>query len=140
MNPSEIASTVITFLSPYLLKSGEEIAKKAGEAVWKKVEEIHQAIKTRFNEEKDGYPREVLKNFEKNPDKRKEALKEVLAEIIEKDKDFEGTLSKLLEEAKGHAILAGPEFVTNVFGGEVGEIFNINYLKELTINKGPKKK
>jgi hypothetical protein len=140
MNPPEIASAVIAFLSPYLIKTGEEVAAKAGEAVWKKVEEIHKAIKVRFAREKDDYSRNILRGFEEKPEKRKEALREVLTEIIQKDQAFAARLSKLLEEAKGKAILAGPEFVTNVFGGEIGEIINIGSLNELIVNKGSRKK
>jgi len=140
MSPSEIASAVIAFLSPYLIKTGEEVATKAGEAVWKKVEALYKAIKARFAQEKDDYPGKILADFAEKPEKRKEALREVLTEIIAKDQAFAVNLSKLLEEAKDKAIVAGPKFVTNLFGGEVGEIINIGSLQELTINKGSRKK
>ena len=78
MDPTEIAMAAITILSPYLSKAGEEIAKNAAQAAWKKAADIYQAIKTRFEKEEDDYPSQTLLRFEANPEKRKGTMQDVL--------------------------------------------------------------
>jgi hypothetical protein len=132
MDINAIATAVIALLSPYLAKAGEEAAKQVGNAAWKKMAEIHQIIKTRFKKEKDDFPAKTLEQFEKDPKKRKGAMQDVLVEILEKDPELAKSLLNLLEETKK----ADPRFITQIFGGEVGEIFNIDTLKgELKIDK-----
>ena len=134
MDPITIASSAIALLTPYLAKAGEEISKKAVGAAWEKITEIHQAIKDRLAQEKDSYPKETLKRYEKEPQKRKQAMQETLAEILEKDPSFAKKLVKLLKDADKAG--AGTVFNTNIFGGEVGEIINIETVQQgLTINK-----
>jgi hypothetical protein len=131
-----IAAAVITLLSPYLAKAGEEAAKQIGNAAWKKMAEIHQIIKTRFKKEKDDFPAKTLEQFEKDPKKRKGAMQEVLVKILEKDPELATSLLNLLKETEK----ADPEFITQVLGGEVGEIFNINKLEGgIKIDKRPGK-
>jgi len=134
MDPITIASSAIALLTPYLAKAGEEVSKKAVSAAWEKVTEIHKAIKDRLAQEKDKYPKETLKRYEKEPAKRKQAMQETLAEILEKDPAFAKKLVIMLKDADKAG--AGTVFNTNVFGGEVGEIINIETLQQgLTINK-----
>ncbi len=137
MDPVTIAASAVAILTPYLAKAGEEVSKKAVGAAWEKVSEIYQAVKGRLSQEKDEYPKEVLKRFEKEPEKRKQAMQETLADVLEKDPDFSGKLLKMLKDADKAG--AGTTFNTNIFGGEVGEIINIGSVQQgLTINK-PKK-
>ncbi len=135
MDVAIIAQTAIAILAPYLAKAGEEVAKKSGEAAWKKAEAIYQAIKTRFQKEKDGYSLQTLKRFEENPEKRKAAIQEVLEEILDKDSGFAQSLFTLLKEADeagGRTV-----FNVNISGGKVGEVINVDTLKgELSISKG----
>jgi hypothetical protein len=128
MDVAMIAQTAITILAPYLAKAGEEVAKKSREAAGKKAEAIYQAIKTRFQKEKDDYPLQTLERFEENPEKRKATIQEVLEEILDKDPDFAQllfTLLKKADEASGGAV-----FNVNIFGGEVGQVINVDELKE----------
>ena len=134
MDPITIASSAIALLTPYLAKAGEEVSKKAVGAAWEKVTEIHKTIKERLAQEKDKYPKETLKRFEKEPNKRKHAMQETLAEILEKDQAFAKKLVIMLKDADKAG--AGTVFNTNVFGGEVGEIINVDTIQQgLTINK-----
>jgi hypothetical protein len=136
MDISAISAAVVALLSPYLAKAGEEVAKQASTAAWKKLAEIHQMIKARFKKEKDDFPAKTLEQFEKNPEKRKGALQDVLVEILEKDPDLATSLLNLLKETEK----ADPGFITQVFGGEVGEIFNISKVEGgIKIDKRPKK-
>jgi len=134
MDPITIASSAIALLTPYLAKAGEEVSKKAVGAAWEKVTEIHKAIRDRLAQEKDKYPKETLKRYEKEPAKRNQAMQETLAEILEKDPAFAKKLVIMLKDADKAG--AGTVFNTNVFGGEVGEIINIETVQQgLTINK-----
>ncbi len=134
MDPVTIASATIALLTPYLVKAGDEVAKKAAGAAWEKVTEIYKALKERLAREKDKYPKETFKRFEKEPEKRKQAMQETLAEILEKDSDFAKKLMEMVKNA--NKLGAGTVFNTNVFGGKVGEIINIeNVHQGLTINK-----
>jgi histone deacetylase complex regulatory component SIN3 len=138
MNIETIATATITLLSPYLAKMGEEAAKKAGDAAWKKAAEIHATIKARFKKEKDEFPSKTLEQFEKNPEKRKGAMQDVLTETLDKDPDFAKSLLKLLTEAE--KLGTGAIFNVTIFGGEVGEIINVDRLEGgLEINKGSRK-
>lgn len=137
MDPVTIAASAVAILTPYLAKAGEEVSKKAVGAAWEKVSEIYQAVKGRLSQEKDDYPKETLKRFEKEPEKRKLAMQEILADVLAKDPAFAGKLLKMLKDADKAG--AGTTFNTSIFGGEVGEVINIGSVRDgLTINK-PKK-
>ncbi len=127
MDISAITTAVITVLSPYLVKTGEEVAKKVGVAAWEKATEIHQSIKARFKKEEDSFPAQALEQFEKNPEKRKGAMEDALKEVLAKDPEFSESLVGLLKEADKAG--TGAAFNVNIFGGEVGEIINIDKLE-----------
>ncbi|UCC52881.1 MAG: hypothetical protein JSV68_02730 [Anaerolineaceae bacterium] len=127
MDPNAIAASAIAILSPYLVKAGEEIAKGAGQAAWKKTGDIYEAIKVRFAKEEDDFPAQTLEQFEKSPDKRKGAMQDVLGEILAHDPAFTQQLTNLLKEADDAG--AGAVFNVNIFGGEVGEIINVDKLE-----------
>ena len=135
MDISTMAATTIALLSPYLAKAGEEVTKKAATAAWEKANDIFQAIKDRLQKEKSEYPAQTLKRFEEDPEKRKGSMQEVLEEVLSKDSDFAQKLLDLLKEADQAG--TGAVFNVQIFGGEVGEIINIDNLDGgLTINKG----
>jgi len=127
MEVETLASTAITVLSPYLTKIGKGIASKASSAAWEKATELYDLIKDRFDKETDEYPSQTLERFEKEPEKRTAAMTEVLTEIIEKDSEFAGKLESLLLEAEKAGV--GSVFNVSIFGGEVGEIINIDKLE-----------
>ena len=128
MIPAEIATTAISILSPYLMKLGEEVGKKAVGAAWAKVEEIRQSIKDRFAQEKDDHATTTLARFEEKPESRKAGMQEVLEEILTSDSEFASNLMTLLKEAEqAHAgDVFNVEFHTNVSGhGKIGKVVNI---------------
>lgn len=134
MDSATIASAAISILTPYLAKAGEEVAKKSANAAWEKASEIYKAVKERFTQEKDKRSQEMLKRYEKEPEKRKRTMQEILAGMLEKDPGFSKKLLKLVRDAEKSG--AGTVFNTNIFGGEVGEIINIETVQNgLTINK-----
>jgi hypothetical protein len=134
MEPTMIATAVVAILSSYLAKAGEAAAEKAGVAAWHKATEIYQTIKARFVQEEDNYPAQTLKQFEERPASRKSALKEVLEELLNQDVEFAQSLTQLLKEVDKSG--GKTVFNVNVFGGQVGEVINIDKLEGgLTINK-----
>lgn len=134
MDAAAIATVATTLLSPYLAQAREDVANETGGAAWEKVRQIHQAIRTRLQEEGDSYPAETLRRFEEQPESRRGAMQSVLQEILDVDPAFARALSVLLQEADRAG--AGAVFNVNVFGGTVGEIINIDRLDGgLTIHK-----
>jgi len=134
LSTSAIAAAAVALLVPYLQKAGEEFAKKAGQAAWEKAAEVQKAIKARFAKEKDRYPAETLKRFEEKPEARQAAMQEALEGVLNEDHEFARTLLQLLKEAD--AAGAGTVFNVNIFGGQVGEIINVDQLEGgLTIRK-----
>lgn len=140
MDISVLAGAVIALLSPYFAKAGEETAKQAGAAAWKKMAEIHQLIKARFKKEgkKEGFtsPAQALEQFEQSPETRKGAMQDALVEVLGKDPGLATTLFTMLKEIE----TAAPSFVTQVLGGEVGQIINAGTIEGgIHIGKLPKR-
>jgi hypothetical protein len=128
MTIAEIAVAAVSILSPYLVKIGEELGKKAAGAAWTKVEEIHQSIKARFAKEKDDHATKTLARFEEKPESRKAGMQEALEEILTSDPEFASSLLSLLKEAEqAHAgDVFNVEFHINVSGhGKIGKVVNI---------------
>jgi hypothetical protein len=128
-----IAARAIALLSPYLAQIGGAAAPGT-EAAWEKARQIHETISSRLQEEQDGYPAETLRRFEEQPEARRGAMRSVLQEFLDADPAFGRVLDTLLEEADRAG--TGAVFAVNVFGGQVGEIINIERLDGgLTIHK-----
>ena len=100
MEPITLSTMVVGFLSPYLAKAGETIAKKAGEAAWEKMKDIHEIVKNKLAG--DDYAGQTLKRLEEVPESetRQAALTGILEEKIRDDSTFAETLQKLLREVK----------------------------------------
>lgn len=94
------AAAVVSFLSPFLLKAGEKIAEKAGEAFTVKISEIYSSVKEGLSG--DHYGELTLLRLEQAPadEGRKTALQSVLQEKMSADEKFAGVLKKLVEEAE----------------------------------------
>ena len=131
---STLASSVVAVLAPYLAKAGEEFAKEVGKAASSKIGALYQMLKTRFK----GQPAaaEALADIEAMPDNEdtRTALRLQLKKQMTTDPAFADMLRQLLDEI-GHDQQA-TTFLTQIYGGKVGEIINIDKLEGgLTINK-----
>ena len=97
MDPAAVATTVVAFLSPYLVEGGKAAAKKVGE-------KLVAAIEQRFK----GKPaaEEALEDVKNDPQDEdiQAALRVQLKKAMQKDEAFAAELAELLEEAKA----AGP--------------------------------
>lgn len=100
VEPITLATTVVSFLAPYLAKAGESMAKKAGDAAWEKLKQISAAVKKKL--QGDAYAEQTLQRLEKKSDSesRQAALVGVLEEKIQEDASFAQTLKDLVAEAK----------------------------------------
>jgi hypothetical protein len=93
MDVAAIATTVVAFLSPYLVEGGKAAAKKVGE-------KLVAAIERRFK----GKPaaEEALTDVKNNPQDEdfQAALRVQLKKAMKDDNEFAAELSELLEEAE----------------------------------------
>ena len=78
MDPATIAGSVITILSPYVSKMGEELTKTVGEVAVDKASKLLGWLKDKF----DGDPSATkdLSRFEKDPKSFEVALKSTIEE------------------------------------------------------------
>ncbi len=97
MDPAAVATTVVAFLSPYLVEGGKAAAKKVGE---KLVAAIERRFKGKHAAE------EALTDVKNNPQDEdfQAALRVQLKKMMKKDETFAAELAELLDEAKA----AGP--------------------------------
>ena len=126
-----LAASIVGVLAPYLAKAGEEFAKEAGKTTAGKISGLYQAIKTRFQ----GRPAaaEALSDIEAAPNDQdvQAALRQQLKKQMVGDPAFADTLRQLLNQISQDA--PAVSFLTQVYGGEVGKIFNIGHAGDLHI-------
>jgi len=127
------ATALLTPLLPYLVKAGEKAAEEAGKkfgaAAWEKAEALYKAIREKFAG--DAYAEETLKRAAEKPDSegRRAALAEVLTEKAKSDSRFGQQLARLTQVAVQEQGIVN--FLTQVYGGEVGKIVNIGWAQEV---------
>ena len=126
MDIGQIATTAVALLAPYLTKAGEAAAKKAGEAAWKKVEALYQAIERKFVADKDDDAQKTLQHLEDQPkdDGCQAALASVLAAKAAADPEFAQDLARLVHGAAQDKTVT--QFLIQVYPeAEVNKIINI---------------
>ncbi len=99
MEPSAIASAIVSILLPYLGKVGASAGEKLSEKAPEVIEKLYTTLMTRF--QKNSFAEETLARAEEKPDSpaRQASLQEVLLEEIEKDPQFASDLQKMLKNA-----------------------------------------
>jgi hypothetical protein len=133
---SSLAAAAVAALAPYLAKAGEEFAKEFGKIAASKIDALYQALKTRFKNEPAA--KKALTNLKAKPTdmNAKAALQNQLKQQMITDPALVAMLQQLLKE-----IIADREaasFLTQVYDGNVGEIFNIGILQGgIRIDKRP---
>ena len=136
MDYLQIATTATTLLVPllsYLIRGGEKAAeeagKKLGTAAWDKTKALYEAIRGKLAG--DAYAKETLKRAAEKPESesRQAALAEVIAEKAEVDSEFGPQLARLTQVAAQEPGMVN--FLTLVYGGEVGKIVNIGWAQEV---------
>jgi len=119
------ASAAVALLAPYLAEAGTAAASRAGEAAVDGAKALLAMLRRRFSGDKDEYAQQTLTRLEEKPDDqaRQAALQGVLAEKAEEDRSFRTELERLVHQTTFDRPVA--EFLTEVYGGEVGKIVNI---------------
>ena len=135
MDPMTLAAAAVAIAAPYLSEAGKAAAKKAGEAVGNQVEAVVKAIRQKFEADQDDYGKQTLARLEQQPEAegRRRALTDVVAEKAEADSAFAQELMGLVEAAKQNPTTM--QFLTQVYGGTVGEIFNIGSVQTLNVGR-----
>ena len=99
MEPTIIAASVVTLLSPYLKKTVEEFAGEAGKKAFDKAGQLFSWIKSKVT----GEAATTLTRFEKDPDRYQPFLEDVLSEQLAQDAAFRDELAAKLENIKAEA-------------------------------------
>lgn len=139
MDPiASLAASTVTILAPYLAEAGHEFAKEGGKAVAVKIEALYQMLKKRFK--KKSSAKEALADLEADPKSQdaQASLRLQIAKQLKDDPAFADSLRDMLKEIDEDQ--SSRSFITQVYGGEVGEIVNAGNIGTLTINKSPRKK
>jgi hypothetical protein len=132
MDPiATLAASAVAALTPYLAKAGEEFAKEAGKAAVAKFSALYQVLKDRFKNKPTA--KEALVDLETNPNDEdaQAALRLQLKKQLTADPSFVEALQKLVNDIKEDKETFS--FLTQVYGGKVGDIFNIGKVGTLNI-------
>ncbi len=130
------AVNLLAPLIPFLTKAGEKVAEQVGEASYKKVKALYEAIRNKFASDDDEYALQTLKRFEEQPanDNRKAALVSVVTDKATTDPVFANQLDRFVQEAKQDGNIT--QFATRVYGNaRVGKIYNIGQAGQITETK-----
>jgi len=125
----------VSILAPYLSQAGSTAANKIGNALPGQIEHLLQAVRKRFGDDPDAYATQTLTRLEQQPEAepRKRALADVLAEKAAADAAFRTELEQLVNGVRSHA--EPMQFLTQVYGGQVGEVLNIGSVQTLSIGR-----
>jgi hypothetical protein len=92
-----VAAAGISMLTTLLVKAGQPLADKAGQAVADAADSLFGAIKKKFKG--DSYAEQALSRLEEKPESkdRQASVKDVLMEQMEKDNAFAAEVRRLIE-------------------------------------------
>jgi len=135
MDPASLGAMAVSILAPYLSQAGSTAAQKIGAALPGEIEHLLDAVRKRFGAEPDPYATQTLARLEQQPAAapRQRALADVLAEKAEADPAFRTELERLVDGVRSQP--ASMQFLTQVSGGEVGEILNIGSVTTLNLGR-----
>ncbi|MBI2964823.1 MAG: hypothetical protein HYY34_01310 [Chloroflexi bacterium] len=91
-----LAATIISAITPLVVKGATAVAKTAGDIAAEKATAMLNTLKDKFRV--DGEAAGALKRFEANPERYKPIVEDILAEKITSDPQLSAELSRLLNE------------------------------------------
>lgn len=139
MDPvTSLAATAVAVIAPYLARVGEGFAEETGRAAAAKIGPLYKALKARFQNKPAA--QEALEDLESNPmdEDAQTALNLQLKKQMKADSELAETVRKLLEEIDQDKETTS--FLTQVYGGEVGQIINAKHIGTINFGKEPKPK
>jgi hypothetical protein len=128
---SALAAGMVAVLAPYLAKAGEEFAKEVGKAASDKLGALCQMVKARLQAHPAGAKALAEVAAKPEDEAARSALRLELEKQMEADPAWAGTLRQLLDEVAQDK--QGATFLTQVYGGKVGKIINIDRTKKVQI-------
>jgi hypothetical protein len=136
MDPTMLASQALALLSPYLAKVGEAAATSLGGEVAKHAQALLDSIRRQFLADHDSFAEQTLDTLMKQPEEPspKQALQGILASKAQTNAAFKAQLEQLVREAREDP--ATQQFLVQVYGGRVGEIFQIGSVQTLNVGRG----
>jgi hypothetical protein len=136
MDPiSTLATSAVAILAPYLAQAGTELSKEIGKATLGKIGVLYETLNARFK--KRSGAKEALKDLETEPNNQdvQAALRRQLTKEMNVDQTLVDTLQKLVDEINRDQ--PSRTFLTQVYGGEVGQIINAHRIDKITYNRNP---
>jgi len=133
MDPiSSLASVVVAALAPYLAKAGEEFSKEAGKAASRKIGDLYAALARHFQKKPTAAGALADLKATPNDEDAQAALRLQLKKQMKADPAFADELRQILDQVGQDG--QGASFLTQVYGGKVGKIINIDQADEITID------
>lgn len=137
MDPiSTLAASAVAILAPYLAAAGNEVSKELGKAALGKIGVLYETLKARFK--KRGGAKEALADLKTEPSNEdvQAALRHQLVKEMNVDQTLVDTLRKLVEEINQDQ--PARAFLTQIYGGEVGQIINADRIDTITYTRESK--
>ena len=91
-----LASKAVDILAPYVAKGGEEFAKLAGEAAYKKCKCLLDILRRSWQGDNEASIN--LKLFNDKPERYKPMIKEILKEKMDESKDLTTEIQRIVED------------------------------------------
>lgn len=95
MDPAAIATltgSVLSVITPYVIKGADEFAKLVGEAAFEKAKALFAALKHKLSPDKEAT--ETLARFEEKPQRYQPVLQDILSEKLAQDPEFAAELDR----------------------------------------------
>lgn len=134
MDPiTSLAASAVAILAPYLAEAGKELAKETGKAALGKIGVLYETLRARFK--KKSSAKQALSDLEAEPNNEdvQGALRRQLTKEMNADATLAETLRKLLDEIEQDQ--PSHTFLTQVYGGEVGQIINAKHIGTVTYKR-----
>ncbi len=124
----------MALLAPYLASLADGYVTKAGEAAFDGTKSLMKAIRDKFAHDGDQYAEQSLQRLQDRPDDegRQSALRSILQDKADADSAFAEDLKRLVTAVTGRQRVGS--FLTQVYGGEVGKIVNIQTAGTVTLD------
>ncbi len=130
-----LATNVITVLAPFVAKSAEEFASKAGEAAYEKAKAILSTLKQKWS--KDEGATGVLALFENKPESYQGVLKDILGAKLSQDEDLKERLTHIIQDiGPTIEVLIKMDDAENVKGAKFGDVKRGHITHTEEIKKG----
>ncbi len=95
MDPATIATltgSVLSVITPYVVKGADEFAKLVGEAAFAKAKGLFAALKHKLSADPEAA--DTLAHFEEKPQRYQPVLQDILSEKLAKDPEFAAELEQ----------------------------------------------